>query len=139
MEIYRYFRRVENKSWYQRNKKWFLPTVLGGPIILVGGFICIILLVVTGSMKSSDAYKMSMNEIRNSKKCQKLLGDNIEDGFFIRGNINTTTTGGNANLYIPLSGELGEGTAYSRCNREWFKWEIEELQVRVSNEVIILK
>lgn len=130
---------MANKNWYQRNKKWFLPTVIIGPLLLMGCFVLVIITFVTSMMKNSEAYKMTMEEIKSNKECVAALGENIEDGYFIRGNINTTTSSGNANMYIPLKGDLGEATAHSICEREWFKWKIIDLNVKVGDKIIDIK
>ena len=130
---------MDDRSWFQKNKKWFLPTVILGPILFVGGFMLLIFSFVMGMMTSSGAYKMTMDALRTNEECVSFLGDSIEVGYFIRGSISTTNNSGNANLYIPLKGNLNEGTAHTVCIKEWGKWRIVDLEVKINEKIIEIK
>ena len=134
---------MQNKSWYSRNKKWFLPTVIGGPILVIALFAFLILSLVYGVLKNSDSYKMSMYEVQENKDCIRLLGSPIKAGYWITGQINkqgfSPNQTGTSNLRIPLEGTLAEGTAYSSCEIENGKWEFLELSVDIKDTVIHIK
>ena len=49
--------RLNARGWWGRNWKWFVPTGCLGMLLLVAGFVFVIITIVFGALKSSDAYK----------------------------------------------------------------------------------
>lgn len=81
---------MPNKSWYSRNKKWFLPAIIVGPILMFGSFVFLLIIFVMGIFKDSDSYKMSMHSVRENKDCVRLLGEPIKEDYWVTGSINTS-------------------------------------------------
>ena len=52
------------------------------------GFIVLIVTIVFGMMKSTDAYKEALAKARANPYVQEALGSPIEDGLLVMGNIN---------------------------------------------------
>lgn len=126
-------------TWWQRNWKWFVPACLGG-LVLFAGFIVLIVTIVFGMMKSSDAYKQALAEARTNPYVQEALGSPIEDGILVMGNINVNGSSGHADLAIPVSGPDGDGTIYVVASKSAGQWAILRLvvDIKATNERIDL-
>lgn len=129
----------KSTTWWQRNWKWFVPACLGS-VVLFAGFIVLIVAIVFGMMKSSDAYKQALAEARINPYVQEALGSPIEEGFLIMGNINVNGSSGHADLAIPVSGPAGEGTIYVVASKSAGQWTILRLvvDIKATNERIDL-
>jgi hypothetical protein len=126
------------KSWFQRNKLWFLPTVIGGPLLIIGTFVFMLLTLIMTVVKSSGAYELTVETIHNDPRCQALLGDNMEEAWFVMGNVETHNYSGTADLTINMEGDKGEGRVYSYSEKTWGDWEIYGLKLETKDTTLIL-
>jgi hypothetical protein len=126
-------------TWWQRNWKWFVPACLGG-VVLFAGFIVLIVTIVFGMMKSSDAYKQALAKARANPYVQEALGSPIEDGILVMGKINVNGSSGHADLAIPVSGPDGDGTIYVVASKSAGQWAMKRLvvDIKATNERIDL-
>ncbi len=69
----------QNKNWWGRNWKWVVPVGCLVPLALCAGFITLIVSLVFGMMKSSDAYKEALANQSLSTEQRKQLEDKLED------------------------------------------------------------
>ncbi len=127
-----------DKNWWGRNWKWFVPVGCFGATILFIGFIFLIMLLISGMIKSSDAYKAAIAEAKIHPAVQEELGSPIEPGLFVSGTIKSSGPSGQANLSIPISGPDGKGTLYVVAYKSVSQWlfsalvvEIEETRQRI--------
>ena len=118
-------------NWWSRNWKWFVPVGCLGMIVLFIGFIAIILFSVFGFMKSSDAYKIAVEESKSHPAIIEVLGTPIEEGLFVSGNINISGSSGNADIAIPISGPNGEATIYAVAAKSAGKWTFSILEAEI--------
>ena len=82
------------------------------------------------AMKSSEAYKMSMEMIRNDQRVIDTLGQPIEAGYWVGGNVTVEAGGtGNARLAIPVTGSIASGMVRSLAVRRDGGWDIRLLFV----------
>ena len=83
-------------GWFSRNWKWALPVGCLLPLVLCGGGILVFVFVVygavTGAIRSSDAYQEGMSRARSNPEVVAALGEPIESGWLISGNINVAKT-----------------------------------------------
>jgi hypothetical protein len=128
----------QEKNWWGRNWKWFVPLGCFGSLILFAGFIVLIFFLVFGMMKSSDIYKDVVAKAKAHPSVQESIGVPIEEGLFITGNINVSGPSGQANLSIPISGPDGKGTIYVVATKSAGQWipstlvaEINETKQRI--------
>ena len=126
-------------TWWQRNWKWFVPACLGS-VVLFAGFIVLIVTIVFGMMKSSDAYKAALTMARADPYVQEALGSPIEEGLLVMGNINVSGSSGHADLAIPVSGPQGSGTIYVVASKSAGQWAVLKLvvDIKATNERIDL-
>ena len=121
----------QNKNWWDRNWKWFVPIgCLGVSTLVVGGIAALALLIV-GVMRSSDVYKGAVTKARAHPAVQQALGAPLEEGWFASGSINISGGSGQADLACPVSGPGGKGTIYLVATKSAGKWTYSTLVVEV--------
>jgi len=133
---------AKGSKWAWQNRLWedeehFIRTqrnwARAGLVVIVGLvlFVSSIFYGVFYIMKGSDAYRLTMQELRADAHVVATLGEPIEAGWFITGNINISGIEGTANLSIPVSGPKGNGTVISRSTKVAGEWTIFLLIVRI--------
>lgn len=76
------------------------------------------MVVALGVLKSSRVYVEAVQRAQASADVQRILGSNIEPGFWVTGSISTdSSTGGAASLRVPLSGSSSSGTLLIEADR----------------------
>lgn len=121
----------QKTHWWGRNWKWFVPTGCLGILLLGATFVCLIISVIFGAMKSSDAYKAALAKAKADPRVIEALGSPIEAGFLVSGNASVNGSSGNADLTIPISGPDGKGTIYCVASKFAGKWTFSKLVVEV--------
>jgi hypothetical protein len=122
-------------SWWSRNWKWVVPVgCLGSLVVFVGGIVLFVFLIysgVTAVIRSSDAYQEGMSRTRAHPDVKAALGEPIESGFWVSGNINTSGASGNADLSIPISGPNGSGTLAIVGTQSGGRWQYTTMEVTI--------
>ena len=110
--------------------------LVGGGCLVVllacGGFFAVIFVAVFGAIKSSEPYTDAVAKAKASPAVEEALGNPIEPGYFVTGNIETSGSSGKADMAIPISGPKGEGTLYVVAKKSDGAWMFETLAVEVS-------
>ena len=122
-------------SWWNRNWKWALPVgclVLLLPVLAISGFVGAILAIVFGSIKSTDVYEEALALARSNPAVVEALGEPVEDGWFMTGQINVNGPSGSADISIPLHGPKGKGTLYVVASKSAGRWEYHTLELAVN-------
>lgn len=120
----------QNRAWrdvehFKRTqRKW---TISG--LILVLVVLPALFFVITGSMKHSDAFNMSLGELQNNPEIIALIGQPIEPGFLVTGSISSGTGSGKALLNYSIKGPKGEAEVQVAAIKEIDGWHIKELLV----------
>ena len=134
----------EEKSWFQKYW-WLFPSSCFGLVACCVIFFVGIFALVGIFIRNSDIYADSMEVLNSNPRAVELLGEPIESGFFITGNLTTEGTNGQesgfADLSIPVSGPRGSGDltiVATKWNDGW-NYDQFELVVDDSGETINLK
>jgi hypothetical protein len=125
----RYWRDVEHFKSTQRKWAWaglifvvvFLPTCIAVPMT---------------AMKRSDAFSMSLSEIQRNEQLIEELGEPIEAGLFVTGNIQISGPDGEAELQYSVEGSRAEGQAFVYARKHAGLWELKELVVETPGKRI---
>lgn len=120
-------------NWWQRNWKWFVPTVAIGGIALIAGGIALILSLVFGLMKNSEPYQTALARATTSVEVRAALGTPITTGFFVTGEINLNNDDGVAKLSIPISGPEGAATIDVQATKTSGRWNYSRLLVTLAD------
>jgi hypothetical protein len=115
------------RSWFGRHWWWFIPTVVLTPIMVCGGLVALIVTLVFGAIKSSDAYTQSLAMVQASPAMQTALGTPVEPGFFVTGNIHVSGASGEADLSYRVTGPQGTATIYVQATKSVGQWTIHTL------------
>ena len=107
------------KSWFSRNWKWFVPVIL----IVVFGLPLVVMGSVFAAMKNSDAAKESVLKAQANALVVQKLGAPIQEGWLVSGSINVSTTSGDADLAVPISGPKGQGKIYVTAHKGAGAWD----------------
>jgi Cytochrome oxidase complex assembly protein 1 len=100
-------------------------------LLLAAGFVFVIVSIVFGAMKSSDAYKTALAKVQADPRVVNTLGSPIRDGFFVSGTTNVSGSSGHADLTVPISGPKGKGTVYFVATKFAGEWSFSKLIVEV--------
>lgn len=122
----------ERPSWLGRNWKWAVPLGCLAFVLALVALVGAIVLLVFGLMKSSDVYRHALAEARASPAVVEALGEPIEPGWYLSGNLEVRGPSGEADIAIPISGPKGDGTIYVVATKEAGLWSYEVLEVEVA-------
>lgn len=127
-----------NKTWFERNWKWFVPLMVVSAVLLLGLFIGGLFELVTSITTSSDAYKMAVQRAKDSPQVAEELGRPLKVGWFTSGNISVSGDSGEADLSIPISGPRGTGHIVVDAKKENGKWTFHTLAVDVDGQDAVI-
>ena len=119
------------RNWWQRNWKWFVPVGCGSVIVLVALFIFAIVFFVFTVIRSTDVFRDAIARAEASPEVRAELGEPIKEGWWVRGNVNTTGPSGTADISIPLKGSRKDGTLYAVAHKSAGRWSYDTLEVEV--------
>jgi hypothetical protein len=122
------------KSWFSRNWKWFVPTLVLGLVLLIAVAVGALLTFVFGLLKSSEPYQHAVAVASSNPAVVRELGTPIVPAWYISGNINVSGSSGDADLAIPLKGSLHRGTVYVVAKKTAGIWAYDKLQVLVDGQ-----
>lgn len=110
---------VTHRSWFSRNWRWLVPTFLIVFVILP----ILLIASIFAAMKNSDAAKESVLRAQRNALVVEQLGTPIEEGWMVSGSISTSTTSGDADLAVPISGPKGRGKIFVTARKSAGAWE----------------
>lgn len=107
--------------------KW---VALGCAAIVLIGVVGVgaLLFFVFGAVKKSAPFTEAMARARANPALVAAIGEPIDTGFLISGNVSYEGTGGTASLAIPLKGPKGNGTLYVEATRAAGAWQYQRLE-----------
>lgn len=121
------------KGWWARNWKWFVPTGCLGLLLLFAAGVVAVLWLALSVIKSSDVYRNAVEQAKANPEVVGQLGEPIEEGWYVKGNVTSEGGAGYADLEIPISGPKKSGTIYAVALREGGggEWKYTRLEVGV--------
>lgn len=126
---------AQRADWFARNWKWLLP-VVGGAVLLgvvscAGGIVFFVMHMV----RSSEVHDLAFERASQHPAVVERLGQPIEEGSFVLGNIhvNATDGSGEANLQIPIKGPNGKAQINVEATRTNHVWTMHLLNVEFAD------
>jgi len=98
-------------------------------LLIVVVFVSAVVVGIFSLIGHSDAVVMAMEQARASAQAEERLGEPIEKGLFVMGNISVSGGSGNAQLSIPVSGPRGKGTLYLVAKKSMGVWKAQALHL----------
>lgn len=112
---------------------WIVLGLLGVAAIGIIVFALAIVFVVFGTIKSSDAYQQALARTTSSAAVKTALGEPVEAGWYVLGNIEVNDDSGRADIRFPVSGPKGSGTVEAVATKRGGVWVFSRLGVQVEN------
>jgi hypothetical protein len=121
------------RSWWDRNWKWLIPTGCLSLILIFSLFIGGIFYAITSSMKNSAPYKEAIKQVQKNKLVTEKLGDFIESDGMITGEVNISGPSGTVDLQIPIKGTKGEGVLVVVADKQNSQWKYKVMHVNLND------
>ena len=122
------------KSWFSRNWKWFVPTLILGLVLLLALFVGGLLTFVFGLLKSSEPYQHAVAVASSNPDVLREIGAPVSPGWYLSGNINVSGSSGDADMAVPLNGSLHRGTVYVVAKKTDGVWRYTKLRMLVEGQ-----
>lgn len=119
------------QGWWSRHWKWAVPALSAVALSLIAGFVLLVISLVFGAIKSSDAYRLALQRVQASPAASTALGTPIREGWLVMGNIQVNGPTGEANLQIPVSGPKGEGDIFVEAKKSAGEWTFQTLLLQL--------
>ncbi len=104
-----------------------------GILVVLGAlFAAGIFAAIMGVMRQSDAYTETISHARASVELKVALGEPIEPGWMMMGNININNDAGHADITIPFSGPKGEASVHVVATKTHGAWKYEVMTATIS-------
>ncbi|MET1162961.1 MAG: cytochrome c oxidase assembly factor Coa1 family protein [Pseudoxanthomonas sp.] len=123
----------QSPGWWRRNWKWFVPMLAALLLTLFVGAILAFMSAIFGMIKSSDAYQQPLQRAQRNPAVIAALGEPIEPGWLVMGNINVNGPSGDADLQIPLIGSRASGDLFVEAKKSAGAWRYQTLVVQVDD------
>jgi Cytochrome oxidase complex assembly protein 1 len=115
------------KSWFSRNWKWLVPTLVMVafvlPLALLGS--------IFAAMRNLDVAKESLLRAQANPLLVQKLGTPIEEGWLVGGSFDTSTTSGDADLAVPIAGPKGKGKIYVTAQKSAGVWSYSVMEAAI--------
>ncbi|WP_421725566.1 cytochrome c oxidase assembly factor Coa1 family protein [Bauldia sp.] len=136
---------ARGSRWAWRNRIWadedhFRRTqrnwARAGVIVLVGLalFIPAAFFGMLTLMTNTDAYRQSMEIMRTDQRVIAVMGEPIEAGWFVTGNVSLNNDDGTSELSIPVSGPKASGRLISRATKTDGVWTVNQLALLIDGQ-----
>ena len=105
--------------------------LIGCSVLIVLGiaFIAVLVFIVFGAIKKSDAYKQALTRVKSDQRVIAVLGEPINDGFWVSGNMNFNNGKGNCDFKFPVSGPKAKARVHVVASTEGQGWAYTVLDV----------
>ncbi len=120
-------------GWWERNWKWAVPSGCLFLLLLAAVGVGGLFYGVMSLMRNSDAYRLALGEVRRSPEAVAALGEPIEEGWFVSGNIHTSNDSGAADISFPVQGPKSAATVHVRASRAGGVWKLTYLGLELRN------
>jgi tetratricopeptide (TPR) repeat protein len=98
--------------------------------------VLLIAVLVFSAIKSTDIYKLSLQQVQSDPVAQQQLGTPIVDGYLVSGKVNVQDNSGSASFRFPVSGPKGSGTASVQATLNNGQWTITSLVLEVNDQPV---
>lgn len=120
-----------NRGWFERNWKWFVPTSVLLFLIVCSAVFSGIITLLFFSFRSSDVYSGAVEIVQSHDTAREVLGEPIRTKWYVTGEINISGSKGHAELAIPVYGTRRTGTVYLEAEKRNGTWYFDYLILHV--------
>jgi len=129
---------TQQRSWWGRNWKWFVPVGCLTLGVICAGLIGAIVVLAGSVIKSSEPYKESLAKAQSNTSVQLFLGTPIHEDLLVGGKIDVEVVNGketgHAELRIPITGPKGSATIHVIADKGGGNWSYGLMQVEMPGD-----
>lgn len=123
---------LEERGWWARNWTWAIPTGCLGMLVIIAAGLVGLTAFGFSQLKESWVFSESTERVRSDPRAVEALGEPIEVGWKIRGDLHLEPHTGDADLSLPVEGPDGRGRLHVVADRpEGGEWSYDLLELRV--------
>ena len=105
-----------------------------GVLIVLGvALIAVLFFIVFAAIKKSDAYTEALDRVRHDQRVVAALGEPVQPGFWVSGNLDFKNSKGTADFTFPVSGPKGGAKVHAVASTEGHGWQYTTLDVTPDN------
>jgi len=114
-----------------------------GKIAAIGCVVIVVLCIIAGVViglgvltviKKTDVYKQARDKACNDPRVIAALGEPVNPGFLVTGNVSAdTTSGGVAHIHFPIKGSKGSAKVDADATYDGSRWNYQKLLVTPDN------
>lgn len=139
-------RLVIEKSWWQRNWKWFLPTTI---------ILFLVSMVMTFSIEGNPTailqaysedllYKNAIDKANENEKVKEIIGniDDLDKLAILEGSSKYSNNNNSIEVTFRVTGDKGKGKMDISADKNGTDWEYKKITIRIKDpkeEIIILE
>ena len=95
------------------------------------GIVVGVVLLVFSIIRNSGPYSDGMLAVRSNPQAVAALGEPVEEGWWLAGNISVSGSSGQADITMPVKGPNGSGTVYVIGSKSGGAWTYSTLRLEV--------
>jgi Cytochrome oxidase complex assembly protein 1 len=99
-------------------------------VLLLCAFVAVIFNVVNASFRHSTVYQQALVRAGQSPEVARLVGEPLEPGRVLQGQLNVSGSTGSANMRIPITGPHGKATIVLDARKVGGTWAFRTLEVQ---------
>ena len=139
---------IVEKSWWRKNWKWSLPTLVLLFIIVIG---LILSLSIDGNVadfaqaySDNSLYEKAIEKAKNNDRVHEVIGEiePIDKLAILEGNVIYSNNNNSVELSVRVRGSKGKGKMDISANKNGEDWDYKKISIRVKEpkeEINILK
>ena len=123
------------RGWFRRHWWWLVPVFLLVPVLAAGGYV----FAVVAQKKSSEPYRMALEQVRKDPQVIQRLGEPIKDVTWIpTGFVNAQGQRGEATLGFNVAGPKGQTHVSTQARKIAGQWGLNKLEVTLDGKRVPL-
>ncbi|AFU68230.1 hypothetical protein P700755_001296 [Psychroflexus torquis ATCC 700755] len=129
---------IEQKSWWKKNWKWFIP-VSGLLLLICSVFISSEIMGIgtdfAQAYSDTELYKDAIKKVESDQKVKELLGEiePIDKFAILEGEVNYSNGNQSVNSTLRIQGTKGKAKMDISADRVEGQWVFKKINVRIKN------
>lgn len=128
---------IVEKSWWRKNRKWFLPTILFlvGIVVFTFSGIDGDVADIAKAYSENALYEQAVEKSKTNKRVQELLGNlkPIDKLAIIEGNAKYSNNNNAIELTVRIKGSKGNGKMDISADKKGKEWAYRKISIRIKN------
>ncbi len=130
---------IVKKNWWNRNWKWFLPTIV---LVFLISFGLILTSSIEGNItdiaqaySDNSLYENAIMKAKINKRVMEVIGemDPIDKLAIIEGNVIYSDNNKSVILSVRVKGNKGKGKIDISANKNGTQWKYKKINIRIKN------